>query len=131
MSPLADSDLIIQHLRRISAATERLLRSRQEGLAVSIVTVAELYEGVHASPAPEQTEADLWRLLNAGIAILPVDRQVCRIFGEQRWKLRRAGKLIGDMDLLIGSTALRHGLTILTKNRRHFERIEGLLIESW
>jgi len=38
--------------------------------------------------------------------------------------------IIGDMDLLIGATALQHNLTVLTNNRRHFERIEGLRIES-
>ena len=34
------------------------------------------------------------------------------------------------MDLLIGATALRHGLTVLTNNSNHFRRIAGLRIES-
>ncbi len=38
--------------------------------------------------------------------------------------------MIGDFDLLIGSTGLRHGLTVLTNNRRHFESIVGLHVES-
>jgi predicted nucleic acid-binding protein len=38
--------------------------------------------------------------------------------------------MVGDFDLLIGATGLRHGLTVLTNNRRHFELIEGLPIES-
>ena len=37
---------------------------------------------------------------------------------------------VGDCDLLSGATALHHDLIILTNNRRHFERIEGLRIES-
>ena len=40
------------------------------------------------------------------------------------------GKAVGDFDLLIGATGLRYGLTVLTNNRRHFELIEGLTIES-
>jgi predicted nucleic acid-binding protein len=31
---------------------------------------------------------------------------------------------------LIGATALTHGLTLLTNNRRHFERLDSLAIES-
>ena len=62
--------------------------------------------------------------------LLELDEETCRIFGRERARLRSAGMLIGDMDLLIGATALRHGLTLLTNNRRHFERIEGLAIES-
>ena len=38
--------------------------------------------------------------------------------------------MIGDFDLLIGCTAVRHGLTVLTNNRRHFGRITGITIES-
>jgi predicted nucleic acid-binding protein len=38
--------------------------------------------------------------------------------------------MIGDLDLLIAATALRHELILLTNNRRHFERVRGLQIES-
>ena len=38
--------------------------------------------------------------------------------------------MIGDCDLLIGATALRQNLTLLTNNRRHFERIDDLRMES-
>jgi predicted nucleic acid-binding protein len=31
---------------------------------------------------------------------------------------------------LIAATALQYNLTLLSNNRRHFERIEGLRIES-
>ena len=35
-----------------------------------------------------------------------------------------------DLDILIGASALRHNVTLLTNNRRDFEHIEGLTIES-
>ena len=38
--------------------------------------------------------------------------------------------MIGDFDLLIAAMALQYDLTLLTNNRRHFERIDGLRIES-
>ena len=41
-----------------------------------------------------------------------------------------AGTPIADFDLLIGATAIRHNLTILSNNRRHFERLEGLSVIS-
>jgi tRNA(fMet)-specific endonuclease VapC len=64
------------------------------------------------------------------VTILGIDEEVCKIFGRERGRLRAAGMLVGDFDLLIGATALRHNLTLLTNNRRHFERIAGLRIES-
>ena len=54
-----------------------------------------------------------------------MDEDTCQIFARQRGHLRAAGNLITDMDILIGATALRHNLTLLSNNRRHFERLEG------
>lgn len=65
-----------------------------------------------------------------GITVLGIDNETCKIFGRHRGHLRAAGKTTGDFDLLIGSTGLRHGLKVLTNNRRHFTLIDGLLIES-
>jgi tRNA(fMet)-specific endonuclease VapC len=58
------------------------------------------------------------------------DEEAARIFGRQRGRLRAEGLLIGDTDQLIAATALQYDLTLLSNNRRHFERIEGLRIES-
>ena len=61
---------------------------------------------------------------------LDLDPAVCRVFAEERRRLRAVRSLIGDFDLLIGATALRHNLTLLTNNRRHFERVQGLTVLS-
>ena len=64
-----------------------------------------------------------------GASILGIDAETCKIFGQHRGRLRAKGKMVGDFDLLIGATGLRHRLTVLTNNRRHFELIERLPIE--
>jgi tRNA(fMet)-specific endonuclease VapC len=62
--------------------------------------------------------------------ILGLDDEVCKRFGQLRGSLRKRGQGIGDFDLLISATALRHSLTLLTNNRKHFEGVSGLQIES-
>jgi predicted nucleic acid-binding protein len=62
--------------------------------------------------------------------VVPIDQQVCDLFGKERGRLRASKQLIGDFDLLVGATALRHNLTLLTNNRRHFEMIDGLTLVS-
>lgn len=47
-------------------------------------------------------------------------------FAETRALLRRRGQGLADFDLLIAATALRHDLTLMTFNFRHFERVPGL-----
>ena len=59
------------------------------------------------------------------VAVIGLDEETAQIFGRERGRLRTAGMMIGDFDLLIGATALQYDLTLLTNNRRHFERIEG------
>jgi tRNA(fMet)-specific endonuclease VapC len=101
----------------------------EQGLALSTVSLAELYEGVYFSSNPSGNESALQDFLR-GVTLLGLDEDTCKIFGQQRGCLRKIGKAVGDFDLLIGATGLRHGLTVLTNNRRHFELIEGLTIES-
>ena len=98
-------------------------------LAFSLISLAELYEGLLTSSTPEKDEPILQDFL-ASVEPLTLDDEICRIFALERRRLRAAGTLIGDFDLLIGATALRHDLTLLTNNRRHFERIQGLSILS-
>lgn len=122
---LLDTDWIIDHFNGIAAITRRMEEFRPAGLALSVISLAELYEGVHYSRDPVQSRRVLSQFL-AGVALLPVDDEVCDIFGRERGKLRQQGKTVGDFDLLIGATGVRHDLTICTNNRRHFAMIDGV-----
>ena len=126
---LVDTDWVIDHLNQIERVVNKLRELRPQGLALSIVSLAELYEGVHYSRDPEQSQQALDAFLE-DVTVLGIDEEICKIFGRERGRLRRQGQLIGDMDLLIAATCVHYGLTLLTSNRRHFDRIEGLSIES-
>ena len=91
--------------------------------------LAELYEGVYYSRDPEKNEIVLDTFLSK-FPVMEVDRDICQCFGRERGKLRKAGRLIGDFDLLIAATCLCRKLTLLTNNVGHFERIEGLRLIS-
>ncbi len=100
-----------------------------EGIALSFISLAELYEGVFYSRDPQQSEEGLQAFLR-GVELLGIDDATTRLFGRERGRLRAQGKTVGDFDLLIGATALRHGLAVLTNNRRHFQLIDNLEIVS-
>jgi tRNA(fMet)-specific endonuclease VapC len=102
---------------------------KEEGLGLSVVSLAELYEGVYYSTDPGRSERGLTDFLRA-VSLIGVDVDTCRLFGRERGRLRRQKRPIADFDLLIGATALQHDLTLLTNNRRHFEFVEGLRLES-
>ena len=91
--------------------------------------MAELYQGVFYSSDPSGNERALQDFLS-GVDTVQIDDEICRIFATERGRLRAAGTIVGDFDILIGATAIRHGLTLLTNNRRHFTRLRGLNIIS-
>jgi tRNA(fMet)-specific endonuclease VapC len=126
---LIDTDWVIHYLNGHPAIVERLEELQGVGLALSVVSLAELYEGISYSRDPDANERALDDFLR-GVTVIGIDEDICRIFGRERGRLRVAGKMIGDFDLLIGATALHHHLTLLTNNRRHFELIEGLPLIS-
>jgi tRNA(fMet)-specific endonuclease VapC len=53
------------------------------------------------------------------------------LFGRYKALLRREGRPIGDIDLLIASVARHHGLTVVTNNTAHYERLPDLTLENW
>lgn len=122
---LLDTDWIIDCLSGQQGAIDILLELAPSGLATSVITYAELYEGVVTS---RQRAEDMERLEDfmSAVEILGIDLGVARIFGERRAQLRAQGLLIDNFDLFIAATALRFDLTIVTRNVNDFQRIEGL-----
>jgi predicted nucleic acid-binding protein len=124
---LVDTDWLIDAIVGVPAALAVLGRLSGDGLAVSIVSLGELFEGVHLSPDPAGHLASLKGFLT-GYAVLDLTEPIMERFGALRAGLRRQGLLIPDLDLLIAATALEHGLTLLTRNVRHFGRLPGLTL---
>lgn len=125
MSYLVDSDWVIDALTGVPAALEPFERLGADGLAVSIVTLGEIFEGAYYFPDPGKHLTDFRRFL-AGFTLIPLTDPAMEIFARTRALLRRQGNLIPDLDLLIAATALAHDLVLMTRNRRHFARIPDL-----
>lgn len=129
MEYLVDTDWVIDYLDHADRTVRRMEELLAAGIGLSIVSLAELYEGLVGSNDPENDEAAL-RLFLEAVDIVPLGDAACRVFGEERARLRSQGNIIGDMDILIGATAISYNLTLLTNNRKDFERLENLTIES-
>ena len=96
-------------------------------LYLSVVTVAEVEEGIaKARRSGSARKADaltgwLDALLHLYSArVLPLDISVARVLGPMSDQARATGHTPGLADLMIAATAARHGLTVLTRNVRHF-----------
>jgi len=126
---LVDTDWVIDHFHGVESVTRKLEEFRPAGMAISVVSLAELYEGIHYSRDPARSREVLARFLD-GVTVLPVDDAICDRFGLERGRLRQQRLTVSDFDLLIAVTCLRHGITLCSNNRRHYEMVKGLEIVS-
>jgi tRNA(fMet)-specific endonuclease VapC len=125
VSYLIDSDWLIDAFIGVPAAVNLLAQLRTEGLAVSIISYGELFEGAIGAPEP-QAELVQFRTFLERLRLLPLTEPIMEIFAQTRATLRREGRLIPDLALLIAATAIHHDLTLLTLNVRHFGRVPDL-----
>jgi tRNA(fMet)-specific endonuclease VapC len=127
MQYLIDSDYVIYHLNEVASARQLLTRLAQDGIAISMVTYAEIYQGVLRAPDRAEAEAKLRNFL-AGVPVLPFSFDVAERLGALRETLKHQGKRTRPraLDLVNAATALTHGLTLVTGNVSDYDDIPGL-----
>lgn len=127
MPYLLDSDWVVDHLADLPAAHELLHQLSPDGIAVSIITYLEAYEGVERSQDRQAAEAK-FQVLMRQVPVLPLSRAVARRCAHLRHVLRTQGKRVDRraLDLLIAATALEHGLTLVTRNVEDYADVPDL-----
>jgi tRNA(fMet)-specific endonuclease VapC len=124
---LADTDLVADYLNGQQAAVTLLTGLLSSGLAISLVTYGEIYDGIYGGSNPRAAEQAFRQFLRS-VRVIPLNRAIVREFARIRRLLRRQGMRIGDNDIMIAATALHHNLQVVTRNSRHFGRVPGLKI---
>jgi len=108
-----------------------LYRPHVEGklIAVSFITVGELYFGAYRKKWGPERIADLKDRLRS-VTIVPYDESVCRTYAELKSAIESRGEPIADNDLWNAACAVRHSIPLVSNNFRHFSRIPGLVLIS-
>jgi len=105
-------------------------------IALSFITAGELYAGYRKKiNKGDWTESHMTKLEArlAAVVIVPYDVEVCRTYGNLKAGLKNptgSDRPVSANDLWIAACAVRHSLTLVTNNRRHFRDIPGLNIIS-
>ena len=109
-----------------------LIRREQtdESIAVSFMTVAELFYGAEKSDYPVKNHSSVEQFL-ISVEVIQSDNQILKRFGQLKAQLENEGLPIADADALIAATTLEKGTRLITGNTKHFERISQLRIENW
>jgi predicted nucleic acid-binding protein len=114
--------VLIDFLAGKGAGADMVARELEDGdLHTTAITRFELHSGARS----KRQKTTIMKLL-AAVPALPIDEAAADTAAEVRRALEKAGEGIGMADSLIAGTVLRHGGALLTRNLRHFSRVDGL-----
>ncbi len=124
MPYLIDSDWVIDHLEDEPEATRLLSQLAEEGIAISIVTCMEVFQGLERSPNPPEAHVKFQTLVDT-VPIIPLSIPVARRCARVREALRRQNKRVNQraLDLIIAATVLEHDFTLVTRNISDYDDI--------
>ena len=131
---LLDTNAIIAVLNdRVPALSQRLDAEIERGgrILLSTIVLHELRFGIARSSRRAHSERLLAAFLDLPIEIALFDAEDAAHAGDIRGYLADRGQPIGPYDSLIAAQARRHEAVLVTRNRREFERVPGLMVADW
>jgi tRNA(fMet)-specific endonuclease VapC len=128
---LLDTNICIYAIKKKPASVlERIHEKSGLGLFISALTVAELEYGIENSSKIEENRIALLKFLSL-FTVLPFEDEDAMPYGKLKSKLRKEGKIIGPIDMLLAAQALSRDFILVTNNTKEFERIENIKLENW
>ena len=124
---ILDTNIIIDHLRLnksndLSALDKLASKELRESLAISVISVQELYEG--RSTIEVEKESDLLNLITP-LSIIQYNYLIAETAGKIARDLKQ---LIDFADAAIAASAIINNAPLVTLNKKHFIGIKGLTL---
>jgi len=133
MGVIFDTSVLIT-LERGLNATQNLVAGREnEPFGISVITVSELLHGVHRADSEKRrlTRGAFVEKIIQTFPIYPFDLNAARIYAKLWSNLAKRGMAIGAHDLMIASTAIALGFSVLTADVRDYGKIKEVSVEKF
>lgn len=127
---LLDGDFAIYIMNGRHQAARDRLQEVAGRVGLSAISFAELAFGIERSRRRDRNRDALAAFIEP-LQIVPFEADAAVHYGQIRAELQRSGTPIGSNDMLIAAHARSLDLTLVTNNRREFDRIAGLRVENW
>jgi len=131
MKYLLDTNICIYIIKKKpQSVIKRFEKLKSGSVAISTITLSELYYGIAKSSKPDENMIALQEFISP-LEVLDFTNVDALIYGKIRNSLEKKGSPIGAMDLLIAAIAKSQDLILVTNNTKEFSRIPELKIENW
>ncbi len=101
---------------------------------ISARPIGEIAQGVAHAPGPQRPRLQAWlEEIKRGFRgrILPLDEEVMETWGLLTGEALKVGRPVSPLDAMLAATALFYGLTLVTRNTRHFEGWPPRVLNPW
>lgn len=127
---ILDTNIVIYIIKRRPINVLETFNLHAGQMAISSITLAELFHGVEKSTKPEHNLRQVEDFISR-LDVLDYDSKAAAHYGDIRSNLEKQGKTIGVNDLHIAGHARSEGLILVTNNLRAFGRVHALRVENW
>ena len=124
-----DTDIVVDIIHGKGPLSD-FLSVTSKGACTTSITMLELYYGAYKSD--RKSDIAMVDALNMDLAIVDIEHHDMKLAGRIMAELEKRGKKLEFRDVLIGTICINRGFSILTRNKKHFERLReyGLVIEA-
>jgi tRNA(fMet)-specific endonuclease VapC len=128
-----DTNIASEWIKGTERVVDRLRRTPKASVSIPQPVLAELAYGIERLPRSRRRERlfERYASIRAEVARSPWTDAVSEAFGRVKASLEHRGERIEDFDAAIAAHALAANAVLVTTNRKHMERISGLLLEDW
>ena len=126
---LLDTNVCIFEFKKKYGVAQRLQETGYENCAISEITLAELIYGAECSADVEKNMNIINNFIKR-VKVLPILNAI-GLYAKEKAKLRKEGKIIDDLDIFIGVTAIANNMILVTDNEKHLNRLSDIQIENW
>lgn len=99
-------------------------------MGASVFVVCELEAGAARAARPDSERARL-RTVSQALSVAYPDERFAPVYGDLLARVLAAGRSVSAMDLLIATTAIVEGASLVTANRKHFDVIPDLRVLTY
>ncbi len=128
-----DTTFIVDILRNDRGALIKSIELDKEPIVFT--TEASVYEavaGIWQQKTNKEKALHAFETLLNRLTVLPLDHKAAIKAGQISGELSKQGKMIDDIDCLVAGIILTNGCdTVVTRNSRHFSRIDDLKVEGY
>lgn len=125
---MLDTDISIYTLKRKPHEVKRMFNINAGAMSISTVTLGELLYGAENSNNPINNNHAIDGFASR-LHVLDFDQDAAKQFAQLKVELKES--MIGAYDVMIAAHARSRGLILVTNNKKEFERVQGLRVESW